>query len=239
MDKCRKCGKMFKGIGRLCPECQLEVDEKIDKGLKLFKRHGFDTIVTYDYVKACYESTNSVGRWISYNGENWIQVVPAKSLITHLRPNPALEADTKGVELSDEYQHNHLQEAMEYALKEKEYLSRKAEGSVKNDSDKLDKTLTTSQKKIAELVEATKDLLLYKNEKYGDSALHPIGIFTKHLKNVPENTASILVRLDDKLGRVRNADSLRTNDVSDIIGYCTLLLISMGVTAEDIAKFKD
>ena len=31
----------------------------------------------------------------------------------------------------------------------------------------------------------------------------------------------------------------RTNDVADIIGYCVLLLISMGVSAEDIAKFKD
>lgn len=31
----------------------------------------------------------------------------------------------------------------------------------------------------------------------------------------------------------------RINDVADIIGYCTLLMISMGVTPEDIAKFKD
>lgn len=99
--------------------------------------------------------------------------------------------------------------------------------------------LSRSQEKIAEIVNATKDLLLYKNKMYGDSALNPVGIFTKHLKSVPENTASILVRLDDKLGRVRNAETLRTNDVSDIIGYCTLLLISMGVTKEDIAKFKD
>lgn len=99
--------------------------------------------------------------------------------------------------------------------------------------------LSDSQIKIAEITDATKDLLLYKNARYGDSALNPIGVFTKHLKNTPENTASILVRLDDKLGRVRNADELRVNDVSDIIGYCTLLLVSMGVTKEDIAKFKD
>ena len=97
----------------------------------------------------------------------------------------------------------------------------------------------STQEKIVEITDATKDLLLYKNEKYGDSALNPLGIFTKHLKNVPENIASILVRLDDKLGRVKNSDSLRTNDVSDIIGYCTLLLIGMGVTKDDIAKFKD
>lgn len=96
-----------------------------------------------------------------------------------------------------------------------------------------------TQNKIVEITDAMKDLLLYKNEKYGDSAINPIGVFTKHLKHVPENTASILVRLDDKLSRVRNSDLLRTNDISDIIGYCTLLLISLGATKEDIEKFKD
>ena len=24
MDKCRKCGKMFEGIGQLCPDCLAE-----------------------------------------------------------------------------------------------------------------------------------------------------------------------------------------------------------------------
>lgn len=96
-----------------------------------------------------------------------------------------------------------------------------------------------SQESIAEIMDATKDLLLYKNNMYGDSALNPIGIFTTHIKTVPANTASILVRLDDKLGRVKNAPALRINDISDIMGYCTLLLVSMGVTKEDIEKFKD
>lgn len=98
---------------------------------------------------------------------------------------------------------------------------------------------SATQEKIHEIMEAMQDLLLYKNEKYGDSAINPISIFTRHIKNVPENTASILVRIDDKLSRVRNADKLRTNDVADILGYCTLLLISMGVTPDDIKAFKD
>ena len=98
---------------------------------------------------------------------------------------------------------------------------------------------SSTQAKIQEIMGAMKDLLLYKNEKYGDSAINPISIFTRHIKNVPENTASILVRIDDKLSRVRNADKLRTNDVADILGYCTLLLISMGVKADDIKAFKD
>jgi hypothetical protein len=106
-------------------------------------------------------------------------------------------------------------------------------------SKEISAPISKSQESIAEIVDATKDLLLYKNKMYGDSALNPIGIFTTHIKTVPASTASILVRLDDKLGRVRNAPALRINDISDIIGYCTLLLVSMGATKEDIAKFKD
>ena len=95
---------------------------------------------------------------------------------------------------------------------------------------------TPTQRKIREITEAMKDLLLYKNNKYGDSAINPKKVFYKG-----DNTNSILIRLDDKLGRVMSntEDKPRVNDVCDIIGYCTLLLISMGVTAEDIAKFKD
>lgn len=95
---------------------------------------------------------------------------------------------------------------------------------------------TPTQRKIREVIEAMKDLLLYKNRKYGDSAINPKKVFYKG-----DSTNSILIRLDDKLGRVMSntEDKPRVNDVCDIIGYCTLLLISMGVTAEDIAKFKD
>ena len=97
----------------------------------------------------------------------------------------------------------------------------------------------TTQQKIFDVLSGMQDLLLYKNEKYGDSALNPRRIFTKHIKSVDPKTALILVRIDDKINRVENADSLRVNDVADIIGYCTLLLISMGVTSQDLAQFKD
>ena len=97
----------------------------------------------------------------------------------------------------------------------------------------------TTQEKITDVLDGMKDLLLYKNEKYGDSAINPRRIFTKHIKCVDPKTALILIRIDDKLSRVENADSLRVNDVADIIGYCNLLLISMGVTSHDLAQFKD
>ena len=96
--------------------------------------------------------------------------------------------------------------------------------------------LPPTQQRIHEIMDAMKDLLLYKNQMYGDSAINPEKIFYKG-----DSTSSILVRLNDKIGRVKANpdDKPRINDVCDIIGYCTLLLISMGVTAEDIAKFKD
>lgn len=96
--------------------------------------------------------------------------------------------------------------------------------------------LTETQKKIVEITESIKDLLLYKNQKYGDSAINPKKIFYKG-----DSTNSILIRLDDKLGRVMSntEEKPRVNDVADIIGYCTLLLISMGVTSEDLKKFMD
>ncbi|WP_149554556.1 hypothetical protein [Treponema pectinovorum] len=96
--------------------------------------------------------------------------------------------------------------------------------------------IENTQQKISEITEAMRDLLLYKNQKYGDSALKPKQIFYKG-----EATDSIMIRLDDKLGRIMaNTDSIpRINDVADIIGYCTLLLISMGATVEDIQKLMD
>ncbi len=93
-----------------------------------------------------------------------------------------------------------------------------------------------TQEKIVDVLDGMEDLLLYKNSKYGDSAINPKKIFYKG-----DSTNSILIRLDDKIGRVMsNPDEKpRVNDVCDIIGYCTLLLISMGITSEDLIKFKD
>lgn len=94
----------------------------------------------------------------------------------------------------------------------------------------------SSREKIIEITNSMQDLLLYKNEKYGDSALSPNNVFYKG-----DSTNSILIRLDDKIGRIKNnPDSVpRINDVCDVIGYCVLLLASMNVKSEDIAKFKD
>lgn len=92
-----------------------------------------------------------------------------------------------------------------------------------------------TEEKIIEIVDAIKKLLLEKNRRYGDAALNPQNIFYKG-----NSTQSIKIRLDDKLSRIKNNNSnLRVNDISDIIGYCILLLISIGATKKDIEKLID
>lgn len=112
------------------------------------------------------------------------------------------------IKLSDEYMHTHMKEAL----------------------------YTDTQAKLIDVLDGMKNLLLYKNRKYGDSAINPKKVFYKG-----DSTNSILIRLDDKIGRVMSNpdDKPRVNDVADIIGYCTLLLISMNVTSEDLKKFMD
>ena len=112
-------------------------------------------------------------------------------------------------------------------------FSRETESRLMQEALNVD---TPTQTKIRIIMDSMKDLLLYKNKKYGDSAINPKKIFYKG-----DSTNSILIRLDDKLGRVMSntEEKPRINDVCDIIGYCTLLLISMDVTREDIEKFKD
>lgn len=109
-------------------------------------------------------------------------------------------------------------------------------GEVGIDNSKLfsENNLTESQKKIVEVCDSMKDLLLYKNQKYGDSALNPNNIFYKG-----DSTNSIKIRLDDKIGRIKNCEETRVNDVCDIIGYCTLLLVSMDVSKNEINLLKD
>lgn len=90
------------------------------------------------------------------------------------------------------------------------------------------------QQKISDICDGMKELLLAKNQKYGNSALSPNNIFSKlNAEN------SICIRLDDKIGRVKNSNGLRVNDLSDIAGYLVLLMISMKVSKDDILKLID
>ena len=75
---------------------------------------------------------------------------------------------------------------------------------------------------VAEVLIEIKELLISKNQKYGNSALEPLGVFSKL---TPEQ--ALFVRIDDKLKRIKNG-SLEKDDedvINDLIGYLVLLKI--------------
>lgn len=73
--------------------------------------------------------------------------------------------------------------------------------------------------------EVTK-MLIEKNISYGDSALHPAGVFSKG-----SAVEQLSARLDDKLNRVKNNQSYANEGmldaIDDIIGYLILLKIAV------------
>ena len=67
-----------------------------------------------------------------------------------------------------------------------------------------------------------KEMLLEKNREYGDSALNPLGIFSKL-----EAIEAIKIRIDDKLARIRygGPKNIKEDTVLDLIGYLILLRV--------------
>jgi len=75
---------------------------------------------------------------------------------------------------------------------------------------------------IIEECQALTKFLLDKNKKYGDSAINPIRIFSK-----ASTIEQILVRIDDKLSRLKTRDIHEDEDVVlDLLGYLILLRIA-------------
>lgn len=95
--------------------------------------------------------------------------------------------------------------------------------------------------KILDIYEGMADLNVYKNTQYGNIGSEPLNIFARYMSKTTPALNGIYQRLDDKLSRVKNCpdEKPRVNDVCDIIGYLIILLVNMGVTKGDIAKFKD
>ena len=79
-----------------------------------------------------------------------------------------------------------------------------------------------TQVAIESKCEELKTMLLEKNRKYGDSALEPIRVFSR-----ASTIEQILVRIDDKLNRIRNRQNDEDEDVIlDLAGYLILLMIA-------------
>ncbi len=83
------------------------------------------------------------------------------------------------------------------------------------------------REEVSSILDDIRDMLVSKNEKYGNSALEPIGVFSKLSPK-----EGLLIRIDDKLKRIKNG-SLDKDDedvVNDLIGYLVLLKIHANKT---------
>jgi hypothetical protein len=72
------------------------------------------------------------------------------------------------------------------------------------------------------VLDEIRDLLISKNQKYGNSALEPLGVFSQLSAK-----EGLLVRIDDKLKRIKNGSLERDDEdvINDLIGYLVLLKI--------------
>lgn len=79
-----------------------------------------------------------------------------------------------------------------------------------------------TQREIVIECDSIREILLSKNRKYGDSALDPVRIFSRS-----DPDEQLRVRIDDKLSRIRSAQSDEDEDVDlDLIGYLILKRIA-------------
>lgn len=82
----------------------------------------------------------------------------------------------------------------------------------------------TTQDKIRAIGKEVTDLLIEKNESYGDSALNPANIFAKG-----DAVENLCARIDDKLMRIKSqgVSGYGEDNVKDLIGYLILLKIAL------------
>ena len=88
------------------------------------------------------------------------------------------------------------------------------------------------QEEVHDVLQEIEDLLIAKNEKYGNSALEPLGVFSQLSAK-----EGLLVRIDDKLKRIKNGSLDRDDEdvVNDLIGYLVLLKIHAKSKYESIS----
>ena len=76
---------------------------------------------------------------------------------------------------------------------------------------------------VSVVLDEIRELLIAKNKKYGNSALEPLGVFSQLSAK-----EGLLVRIDDKLKRIKNGSLERDDEdvINDLIGYLVLLKIN-------------
>ena len=76
-------------------------------------------------------------------------------------------------------------------------------------------------------------MLLMKNDKYGNSALEPLNVFSE-----AGAVAGIKMRIDDKLKRIKNSGLVDATEdtLQDLAGYLILLMIAKDNASNDIQE---
>lgn len=87
------------------------------------------------------------------------------------------------------------------------------------------------QDEVYRVLSEITEMLIAKNQKYGNSAIEPLGIFSDLS---PEE--GLKVRIDDKLKRIKNGSLDRDDEdvINDLIGYLVILKI---LQKEEKAKY--
>lgn len=87
------------------------------------------------------------------------------------------------------------------------------------------------QDEVYRVLSEITEMLIAKNQKYGNSAIEPLGIFSDLS---PEE--GLKVRIDDKLKRIKNGSLNRDDEdvINDLIGYLVILKI---LQKEEKAKY--
>ena len=89
-------------------------------------------------------------------------------------------------------------------------------------------SMYSTQTAIRDECAAISEFLIAKNRKYGNSALQPIRVFSQATAD-----EAMLVRMDDKLSRIKNQQANDDEDaVLDLIGY--LILYRVGKRLEKL-----
>ena len=120
--------------------------------------------------------------------------------------------------------------SMNNYLKEMGYCSQTDETTQNKEAfPEIDSETATTTENIKKVCRSIMGVLVEKNNRYGNSALEPKKIFSGL-----NSEEGIRIRLDDKLGRIKNSQELRKNDVADLIGYAILLSVTKGWIFDDL-----
>jgi hypothetical protein len=89
---------------------------------------------------------------------------------------------------------------------------------------------TIFSQRVKEILNELETLLIEKNRSYGDSAMHPVRIFSKASPD-----EQIRVRIDDKLSRLARGSGQENEDVvMDLLGY--LVILKMHIQDQELGK---